>query len=261
MNRCATILYSLIAAASLGFLAGCEQAETAGDASQIEALRKSGNALIESGKEQEAIVVFDKIITLDPKNALAYNGKAVAFDHSGNHLAAQDLYQTALKLSPNSLAIKNNLAMSLILNKQIKQAIAILEPLSKKPGIDKDQSGDTIRHNLALAYGISGQYDKATKINRRDLSIKEAKENIEYYKDYIANNSDTTKKGGNTSIQKIENNEHKAGFINPPESIAPAKKQLSAATKKTPDKPKAKPPEEANEPGFFSRMTSYDYPD
>jgi len=252
MKKRTTIIYSLLAAASLNFLTGCEQPETTADVSQIETMRKNGNALIESGKEQEAITVFDKIIAIDPKNALAYNGKAVAFDHSGNHLAAQDLYQTALKITPNSPAIKNNLAMSLILNKQIKQAIAILEPLSKKPGIDKDQSGDVIRHNLALAYGISGQYDKATKVNRKDLSIKESKENIEYYKSYVAKNS---------GMKAISNNEHNVGFINPPEPTAPVKKTAPVVTKNPAAKIEAKPSEQINEPGFFSRMTSYDYPD
>jgi Flp pilus assembly protein TadD len=251
MKKRTTIIYSLLTAASLSLLAGCEQPQ-AGGIAQIEAMRKNGNDLIESGKEQEAIAVFDKIIAIDPKNALAYNGKAVAFDHSGNHLAAQELYQTALKLSPNSAAIKNNLAMSLILNKQIKQAIAILEPLSKKPGLDHDQSGDIIRHNLALAYGISGQYDKATKINRKDLSIKEAKENIEFYKNYVAQNS---------GVKAISNNEHNVGFINPPQSPAPVKKPAPVAAKNTPAKIEAKPSEETSEPGFFSRMTSYDYPD
>lgn len=259
MNRCAKILYFIIAAANLGLLTACEQPEMAGGTAQIETMRKNGNDLIESGKEQEAITVFDKIIAIDPKNALAYNGKAVAFDHTGNHLAAQDLYQTALKLSPNSLAIKNNLAMSLILNKQVKQAIAILEPLSKKPGIDKDQSGDVIRHNLALAYGISGQYDKATKINRKDLSIKEAKENIEYYKNYVANNGNNTKKG---APNKLSNNEHNVGFITPPEPpAAPVKKSAPAAIKNLNAKTEPKSSQEASEPGFFSRMTSYDYPD
>ncbi len=92
-----------------------------GDPAFIEQL---GYALTAAGQPEAAVAVFDRLIAMQPDNAMAYNGKAVAFDHTGNHLAAQELYQQGLKLSPNSVSIQNNLAMSLILNDQYDQAIA-----------------------------------------------------------------------------------------------------------------------------------------
>lgn len=138
-------------------------------ANNFEALRKDGNALIEDGRPQEAIALFDQIISQDPQNALAYSSKAVAFDKLGNHLAAQDMYQTALSLSPNSSSIKNNLAMSFIMNHQAKQAIVILEPLVKA-----DPANKTIRDNLALAYETDKKSikDKKSTKNNNQIGFK-----------------------------------------------------------------------------------------
>lgn len=155
---------------------------------ESELLRKTGNVLIENGKLQEAVEIFDKIIEINPYDPLAYNGKAVAFDYGGNHLAAQELYQKALSLSHESVTIKNNLAMSLILNKQIEQAIILLESLLRVR-TDNYKTDSIIRHNLALAYGIVGKHKKATNLNLHDLTKEQARENIAFYRNYVAQNS------------------------------------------------------------------------
>ena len=258
-------------AVSAVLLAGCEQLvpdeKTPQSIAESELLRKNGNALIESGRQQEAVIIFDKLIALDPQNALAYNGKAVAFDYSGNHLAAQDLYQTALSLSPNSLPIKNNLAMSLILNNQIKQAIKLLEPLVKSSK-NKDSSNNIIRHNLALAYGISGQHEKATKLNLRDMTKEQAEENIRFYKSYAARNIDKSKddaplKDIKQNKKIIPQNEHNIGFITP--SI-PATPSAPITHKPLPEKTKkaVEPSKQETSPSFLDDLidknTTYNYP-
>lgn len=121
-------------------------------------LQQLGYTLIETGEFPEAINVFDQLIKLEPQNAMAYNGKAVAFDHAGNHLAAQDIYKTALSFAPGSVAITNNLAMSLILNNQPKQAVRLLEPL-----LNKDSSNPTIRKNIDRARALQNDNKKVKK--------------------------------------------------------------------------------------------------
>lgn len=143
-------------------------------------LSQLGYALVAADRPEDAVAAFDRLIVLNPKNPAAYNGKAVAFDHAGNHLAAQELYQQALKLSPDSVNIQNNLGMSLILNGQIEQAIALLQQLNDIPG-----AGKTVRQNLALAYGIHGDKDKALALNLKDLPEDEAKENMRFYEEYV----------------------------------------------------------------------------
>lgn len=142
-------------------------------------LTQLGYTQIDAGVPEFAVTSFDQLILMQPDNAQAYNGKAVAFDNAGNHLAAQELYQKARALDPNSLPIQNNLAMSLILNSQIDDAIALLQPLSSEHPDNK-----TVRQNLALAYGIKGEKAKALAINLKDLPAKQANENMHFYEEY-----------------------------------------------------------------------------
>ncbi len=256
MKYCTAFKYSMIAAVSLLLLAGCDQLPNPEKAAQAEEMRKNGNALIENGKPQEAIIVFDKLIALEPENALAYNGKAVAFDYSGNHLAAQEIYETALALAPDSIPIKNNLAMSLILNHQVKQAIALLEPLVKNSS-NREPSINVVRHNLALAYGISGQHEKATRLNLRDLTKEQAQENIRYYESYVERNTETIKNGKKTSKKIIDQNEHNIGFIKPQNHYEKPVPAVDTKAKK-PEKPKAL---DSKQPTFFGKPAVYEYPE
>jgi tetratricopeptide (TPR) repeat protein len=249
MDKYSIYKFALIMGLGLQLVAGCSEPVPGDKDSQpvIEAglLRKNGKLLIESGRSQEAIAAYDKLIALEPQNALAYNGKAIAFDHSGNHLAAQDLYKQALSIDPGSLTIKNNLAMSLILNNQPQQAIALLDPLVKTGG-GSTPSAKIMRHNLAMAYGISGQYGKATKLNLMDMSTKQAKENISFYKSYSKKHAGAKNvKGKNNK----DNNNMNIGFISP-------------------DKPETKPPSASAQEtvnsgsgfSFLDKSAVYDYP-
>jgi Flp pilus assembly protein TadD len=138
-----------------------------------------GYALVDSGQPEQAIAVFEQLSAISRNNPAAYNGKGVAFDKAGNHVVAQDMYRHALQLKPGAVNIQNNLAMSMILNDQVDEAIELLEPLSHEHAENK-----TIRQNLALAYGIKGDKQKALSLNMQDLSQEQAKENLRFYTDY-----------------------------------------------------------------------------
>lgn len=219
----------LLAGISIFLLSGCSSviSETKPPLSAVESemLRKNGNALVRSGNFQEAVKIFDKLIEHDPSNALAHNGKAVAFDYSGNHLAAQDIYKTAISLSPDSLPIKNNLAMSLILNQQTQQAIKLLEPLALNNS-DKSPHSNIIRNNLALAYGVSGQGEKVAKLNLGKMTEKQAKENLRFYEDYITRNVQRRK-----HLEKSKKGGDNIGFITPSLSPLPKVAQVSTSAK------------------------------
>lgn len=276
MKEHARSKYPVLASISLLLLCACEQLGVEAEmppqqaSSESELMRKNGNALIESGKPQEAIIVFDKLIETEPHNALAYNGKAVAFDHSGNHLAAQELYKTALSLSPDSLTIRNNLAMSMILNNQIDQATKLLESLVQESK-DSNPTSHIIRHNLALAYGLSGEHEKATKLNLRDMTKKQAEENIEFYKQYSTRNNSKPAAAGAKKKEEKQN----IGFITSPPAVKlttpakiEAKTQTSAkiekASVKEPQKPLPQKAENKDKSDLLSELNigsmNYDYP-
>lgn len=140
-----------------------------------------GYAQVDLGQTQEAVRTFDRLMALKHHNAAAYNGKGVAFDSAGNHVAAQHLYEHALKLDPNAVNIKNNLAMSKILTGHPQEAIALLEPLH---AAEPDNS--IIRHNLAMAYGMAGRDSRSLELNMVDLTREQAEENLKFYKDYAS---------------------------------------------------------------------------
>ncbi len=150
-----------------------------------EILRQLGIAMIDANHAIQAIEVFDVLAAIEPKNAMAYNGKAVAFDTAGNHTAALEIYEKALSLDPSSVPIRNNMAMSMILNNQLEDARVMLEALHKEvPEIAK------VRHNLALVYGLQGNKAKAMELNLQTLSQKQAEENLKFYQHYITMQSD-----------------------------------------------------------------------
>ena len=138
-----------------------------------------GYALIANKDYQDAVKTFDMLTAINHESLTGYNGKAVAFDNAGNHTAAQELYQKALAIEPGSPTIQNNLALSMILNNQPDTAISLLEPLSKKKG-----AAPTVRHNLALAYGVKGNKKRAREINLLDMSPEQAAQNQKFYERY-----------------------------------------------------------------------------
>ncbi len=142
-------------------------------------LAQLGYALIDAGEFKEAIAVFDKLTAINHQSVSGYNGKAVAFDKAGNHTAAQELYQQALRIDPNSAQTINNLALSYILDLKPEQSIKLLEPWMKQ-----DNAPANMRYNLALAYGVSGNADKARQLNLEVMSEKEADKNQAFYERY-----------------------------------------------------------------------------
>ncbi len=251
---------------SVALLSGCDQIESSQENPkteiETELLRKNGNNLVESGKAEEAVIVFDKILESDPKNILAYNSKAIAFDHGGNHLAAQDIYQAALSIDPESLLIKNNLAMSLILNQQAKQAIEVLEPIVKDAKNKKSPHVSIIRHNLALAYGVSGQQEKATKLNLQDMNKEQAQENIVFYEKYSKIYNKPKSKDNSDKETSSYNSKNNIGFITtpppPPQMLKKPDVPVKISTKNT-VKPESKTTT-IEDSTFFGKDTVYSYP-
>lgn len=143
---------------------------------EAKVLNALGLALIDTQQAEEAVELFDALIAFDPKNALYHNGKAVAFDHAGNHVAAQEIYHEALLLDPDSAIIRNNLALSLMLSGQAREAALLLEPLAAK-----DDAREAVRRNLALAYSLTGRRDRAVAIGVSGLSKQEAEAQLRLY--------------------------------------------------------------------------------
>ncbi len=64
-------------------------------------LLKKGNALRKAGKYEEALSVYTKAITFDPKLAEAYFQRGMAFYRLGGDLSAIEDFSKAIELNPN----------------------------------------------------------------------------------------------------------------------------------------------------------------
>ncbi len=140
-----------------------------------EALRGLGYALIGLNQPEMAIDQFKAAIAIEP-DYRSYNGLGVASDHLGEHKAAQDYYNTGLKIYPNNLTLLNNLGLSQILSHDYDSAIATLVGAVQQPGASARQ-----RQNLALAYGMASKDAEAARIAKIDLSPRDVESNLAYY--------------------------------------------------------------------------------
>ena len=140
-----------------------------------DATRELGNVLIALSQPALALAQFEAVLKSKP-DARAYNGLGVAKDMLGNHDGAQRDYRAALALAANHVAARNNLALSLAVTGHYGEAIELLRALAGEPGA-------TMRHrqNLALAYGLAGETERAAQMARQDLDEATVRQNLRLY--------------------------------------------------------------------------------
>ena len=170
----------------------------------------AGNALIEMGKFNEAIVSFNSGLVRDGHDRDALRGLARAFlmsgrpelagqplavayqdnpddpkllqligvadDFVGRHDEAQTRYRRGLELAPQDPALSLNLALSLALSGDYPDAVTILRPIATAP-----TSSLRERQTLALIYGLQGNRQAAEKMARIDLDAASVQRNLAYY--------------------------------------------------------------------------------
>lgn len=142
--------------------------------------KELGLIAIEKEDPVKAFEALSQAATYSPSDAQIYNAMGIVLDMQRKHKEAQEQYKKAMSMAPGDNAyIQNNLALSLIMTRDYPSAISILEPLAPS-----SNSNPTIRQNLALAYGLSGDFKKARAIGLRDLPESLVKQNIEFYKLY-----------------------------------------------------------------------------
>lgn len=142
---------------------------------EYEARRGLANALISLDRPREAVGHFEKVIAATG-DYRAYNGLGVAEDMLGDHKAAIAAYKAGLAKQPHSLTLRNNYGLSLALAGHYRKATDVLHEVAA----DKNA---TARHrqNLALVYGLAGNFSYAAQIARIDLDAPAVARNLAYY--------------------------------------------------------------------------------
>ncbi len=110
------------------------------------------------------------------KDPRTYSLIGVANDLLGRYDVAQRSYADGLLLAPDNLALRNNLGLSQALSGNFAQATATLTEAASSVN-----ATPRTRQNLALAYGLAGDTEKAAAVARRDLDEQTVKNNLAYY--------------------------------------------------------------------------------
>ena len=97
--RVTAVLFALL------LVPGTAAAEDRGSAkSQVE----FGIKVAQSGLWREALYRWERAVDLDPSYAPAWNNLAVAYEQAGQFDDARKAYETAIKLDPKNMLIRQN---------------------------------------------------------------------------------------------------------------------------------------------------------
>ncbi|MDR2267971.1 MAG: tetratricopeptide repeat protein [Holosporaceae bacterium] len=138
-----------------------------------------GKIFLLVGDQAAAEKEFLKYETPDSLNALG-----AIYDSREEHTKAQNLYRRVIAMSPDYIDAYNNMGLSLMLCKRYETAIFYLKGACALPEADV-----TYRSNLALAYGLSGDIQKAKEVYAQDFEGQELESRVAYIEDLLTTKS------------------------------------------------------------------------
>jgi Flp pilus assembly protein TadD len=127
-------------------------------------LRRSlGELLVLAHRPSEAVAIFCDALRTTPDAPELLIGLGVALDTTHDFPAAQSAFRRALAIEPNSIAARNDLALSMALQGQTRDALSSLKSLRDQVAEAGGKSSDlaTIDGNLALVYAMVGDLHHA----------------------------------------------------------------------------------------------------
>jgi len=124
-----------------------------------------------------AELLFLRVLSVKPGNALAWNNVGIARDLQGRHQEAQVAYGKALGLMPSLRAAEVNLALSMAMSGQAEEAVRRLRSIAADP-----TASPRLRQDLAAALAMADQPDEAARLLRGDLNPSEIDQAISGYR-------------------------------------------------------------------------------
>jgi tetratricopeptide (TPR) repeat protein len=118
----------------------------------------------ESGGYADALPYFKAATELSPQTGNYWFELGMALQELSRHGEAATAYERAVVLMPDSFWAHNNLGLACIRAQRPRRAVEVLEKaltLDPKGTTDKGAAKDIARRNLAAAYELNGQPDKA----------------------------------------------------------------------------------------------------
>lgn len=151
----------------------------------LQVLAAYGKALGDAGRLKEAAAVLARAHTPEHPDWTILSAQGAVADQMGDHAAALDYYDAALKISPGEPMVLSNQGLSYALDKHLSQAEDCL-----RQAASSDRADARVRQNLALVLALQGKFAEAEAVSRRDLSPADATASVEAIRGMIAQ-SDT----------------------------------------------------------------------
>lgn len=169
----------------------------------VEALCGKAQGQMSLGMHVAAVDTYERAIGADGKAFCALNGRAVTQNMIGNHKKAIRYFDEALKVYPHDKVLQTNRGLALAFNGEYEEAIRVLKPYAHD-----GEATARDRQNLALAYGLADQLDKASKYFSMDLSHSDVQRNLGFL---------TIVKQSKVSANSIQEIVKMGGVKNPPQ--------------------------------------------
>ena len=132
-----------------------------------EAYNNIGNALKDQDKIKEAIDAYTKALSIKPDYAEAYNNMGIALTEQRRLEEATEAYTKALSIKPDYAEAYNNMGAALTEQRRLEEAIeAYTKALSIKP--DNAEA----HNNMGIALRDQGKLKEAIEAYAKALSIK-----------------------------------------------------------------------------------------
>lgn len=147
----------------------------AGATEHLIALLEKGRLLRWQRDIEGAREVIESVIDIEPKNLEALTELAIIYDWQGKEIEAENLFRDVASLSPGQAFAQGNLGFNLLLQQKYDLAIQSFSRALSLAPTDKK-----LHNNLALAYALSGQEQKALQHFITAVGEAEAFNNLGY---------------------------------------------------------------------------------
>jgi len=136
------------------------------DKNYIDELINKGIALIELGKYQEALEVFDKALEIDPRNGCALGNKGVVLINFNRYREALVIFDEILKVDSQNIKTLNNKRIALIRLDQYQEALEVCNRI-----LEIDPENMNAKSDKGDILFELGKYQEALKIFNEILEI------------------------------------------------------------------------------------------
>ncbi len=138
-----------------------------------------GLTLMASGKISDAGQAFSEVVEKDPKRWRTLNALGILFVTKNMIPEATAYFTEANNQSPDNPAVLNNAGLSFAVDRNFPRAIEALQHASRvsKSPLQRKQ----VELNLALIYGVSGDFDMAREVAGKHLEGPALENNLGLY--------------------------------------------------------------------------------